>query len=133
MEWYEKAGRQEMSEAQLRLAQMLFQTPNRNCKEAMAWYERASGSGVAQAMYELGKIYQEGECVQRNSEMAYRWFQTGARYGSQEAHAEAEKSGSLLTQIQKKAIDLKIERWIGKHSGADKFEDKEEKEEKEGR
>jgi TPR repeat protein len=128
MEWYQKAGRQELSEAQLRLARMLFEKPNRNCKAAMAWYERASGNGVAQAMYELGKIYQAGECTQRNPAMAYLWFQTGARYGSQEAHAEAEKSGSLLPQTQKKAIDLKIEKWASKHSGADKYEDKEEKE-----
>jgi TPR repeat protein len=130
MAWYQKAGRQELPEAQLRLAQMLFEKPNRNCKGAMAWYERASGNGVAEAMYELGKIYQAGECVQRNSAMAYRWFQTGARYGSQEAHAEAEKSGSLLTQTQKKVIDLKIEKWASKHTGADKREDKEEKEER---
>jgi hypothetical protein len=128
MEWYQKAGRQELSEAQLRLAQMLFEKPNRNCKGAMAWFERASGNGVAQAMYELGKIYQEGECAQRNAEMAYRWFQTSARYGSQEARTEAEKSAPMLSQTQKKAIDLKIEKWIGKHSGADKYEDKEEKE-----
>jgi len=128
MEWYQKAGRQELSEAQLRLAQLLFEKPNRNCKEALAWYERASGNGVAQAMYELGKIYQAGECAQRNPAMAYRWFQTGARYGSPEAHAEAEKSGFRLSQTQKKAIDLKIEKWISKHSGADKYEDKEEKE-----
>ena len=43
-------------------------------------------------------------------------------------HVKAGKSGSLLSQTQKKTIDLKIEKWIGKHSGADKYEDKEEKE-----
>jgi TPR repeat protein len=128
MEWYQKAGRQELPEAQLRLAQMLFEKLNRNCKAAMAWYERASGNGVAQAMYELGKIYQSGDCAEHNNELAYRWFQTGGRYGSEESRGEAEKLSSLLTQTQKKAIDLKIEKWIGKHSGADKREDKEEKE-----
>jgi TPR repeat protein len=130
MEWYQKAGRQELPEAQLRLAQMLFEKPNRNCKAAMAWYERASGNGVAQAMYELGKIYQSGECSEHNNAMAYTWFQTATRYGSQEARAEAENLSSLLPQTQKKAIDLKIEKWISKHSGADKREDKEEKEER---
>jgi TPR repeat protein len=117
----------------LRLAQMLFEKPNRNCKEAMTWYERASGNGVAQAMYELAGIYQSGECGGRNSEKAYIWFQTGARYGSQEARAEAEKLGTTLTDAQKKAIALKIDKWASKHTGADRFEDKEEKEEKEER
>jgi hypothetical protein len=130
MEWYRKAGRQELPAAQLRLAQMLFEKPNRNCKAAMVWYERASENAVAQAMYELGKIYQLGECAGRDAGMAYLWFQTGARYGSQEARVEAEKSGSTLTPAQKKAIDLKIEKWASKHSGADKYEDKEEKEER---
>ncbi len=124
LEWYQKAGRQELPEAQLRLAQMLF--ANHDCKAAMAWYERASGNGVAQAMYELGKIYQSGNCAERNITLAYRWFQTGGRYGSEESRLEAEKLSSSIPLQQKKAIDLKIEKWSSKHSGADKREDKEE-------
>jgi hypothetical protein len=129
MEWYRKAGRQELPDAQLRLAELLFEKSNRNCKEAMAWYERASGNGVAQAMYELGKVYQLGDCASRNPKMTYRWFQTGARYGSQEARAEAEKSGSLLTGAERKAIDLRIQKWARTHTGADKYENEREKEE----
>lgn len=127
MEWYRKAGRQELPEAQLRLAQMLFEKPNRNCKEAITWYERASENAVAQAMLELARIYQSGECAGRNSEKAYLWFQTGARYGSQEAQSEAQKMSASLTDAQKRAIDLKIGRWASKHTGADKYEEKEEK------
>lgn len=128
IDWYRKAGRQDLADAQLRLAQLLFENPNRNCKEARVWYERASGNGVALAMYELGKIYQSGDCSWRNPEMTYRWFQTSARYGMQEARAEAKKSGLLLTEDQRKAIDLRIEMWARKHTGADKYENEEEKE-----
>ena len=133
MNWYERAGRQELPEAQFRLAQMLFEKSNRNCKLAMAWYERASENAVAQAMFELGKIYQSGECGGQNAEKAYVWFQTGARYGSQEARAEADKLASTFTGSQKKAFAMKIDQWAKKHTGADKFEEKEEKEEKEER
>jgi TPR repeat protein len=128
MDWYRKAGRQQLADAQLRLAQLLFEEPNRNCKEARVWYERASGNGVAIAMYELGKIYQSGDCSWRNPETTYRWFQTSARYGLREARAEAEKSGLLLTEAQRKAINLRIEKWAHTHTGADKFENENEKE-----
>ena len=131
MEWYRKAGRQELPEAQLRLAQMLFEKPNRNCKQAITWYGRASENAVAQAMLELARIYQSGECGKHNPKKAYIWFQTGARYGSQEAQSEAQKLSASLTEEQKHAIDLKINKWENKHTGADKYEAKEEKDEKE--
>lgn len=133
MRWYRNAGRQELPEAQLRLAQMLLEKPNRNCPEAIHWYERASENAVAQAMLELARIYQSGECGQPNSEKAYLWFQTGARYGSQEARTEAEKLSNILTESQKKTISQKIDQWAKKHTGADKYEEKEEKAEKENR
>ncbi len=130
MEWYRKAGRQELPDAQLRLAQMHFEKLNRNCKEAIHWYERASENAVAQAMYELGKIYQSEECGAHNSAKAYLWFQTGARYGSQEARAEADKLAPMLTGSQRKAFALRIDEGAKKHTGADRHEAKEEKEER---
>ncbi len=133
IEWYRKAGRQELPEAQLRLAQLLFEKPNRNCKEVITWYERASENAVAQAMLELARIYQSGGCGGHNSEKAYLWFQTGARYGSQEARTEAQKLSASLTEEQKRAITLKIDKWASKHTGADKYEAKEEREEKDKR
>jgi uncharacterized protein len=129
MEWYRKAGHQELPDAQLRLAQMHFEKPNRNCKEAIRWYERASENAVAQAMYELGKIYQSEECGVHNFAKAYIWSQTGSRYGSQEARAEADKLAPMFTDSQKKAFALRIDEWAKRHTGADKYEDKEEKEE----
>src|SRR5205807_2141252 len=53
MEWYRRAGRQDLPEAQMRVAQLYLEGPNRNCKSALAWFERASENGAAQAMYEL--------------------------------------------------------------------------------
>jgi TPR repeat protein len=130
MEWYRKAGRQELPDAQLRLAQLHLENPNRNCKEALRWYERAAENGVAQAMYELGRIHQSDECGVRDPAKAYVWFQTGARYGSQEARAEADKLAPLFTNSEKNAFALRIDAWAKKHTGADKEEDEEEKEER---
>jgi hypothetical protein len=130
LRWYRQAARQNMREAQFRLAQMYLEKPNHNCKTALFWHTRAAENGEAAAMYELGKLYQSGECIPRNTGTAYTWFQTGARFGSQESRTEAEKLSSLLTDAQRKAIDLKIEKWISKHSGADQQEDAEEKEER---
>ena len=117
----------------MRVAQLYLEGPNRNCKSALAWFERASENGAAQAMYELGKLYRSGDCANRNNQVAYTWFRRGARYGSQESRGEAEKLAAMLTEQEKRVIDLKIEKWIGRHSGTDKAEDREEKEEKEGR
>lgn len=129
MRWYRKAARQDLPDAQLRLAQLHFAKPNRSCRKALTWYRRAAENGVAQAMYDLGKIYQSDECGARDPAQAYVWSVTGARYGSQEAQAEADKLAPLFTDSEKKAFALKIDAWAKKHTGADKDEDKEEKEE----
>lgn len=130
MAWYRAAGRQELPDAQLRLAQMYFEQPKRNCREGIRWYERASANGVAQAMYELGRIYRSDECGVRSLERAYVWFQTGARYGSEAAKAEADKLAPGFTDSQIQSFALKISVWAKKHTGADKKEDEEEREEK---
>lgn len=130
MKWYRKAGRQGLPDAQLKLAQMYFEKADRNCKEAILWYERASESGLAQAMYELGKIYQSEKCSVHDPAKAYVWSATGARYGSPEARAEADRLASAFSDSQKKAFALKIDRWARKHTGADRHEDDEEREER---
>lgn len=130
IEWYRKAGRQGLPDAQLRLAQMYFAKPDRNCKEAIKWYERAAESALAQAMYELGKIYQSEECSVHNFRKAYIWSLTGARYGSPEARAEADRLAPMFSDSQKKALARKIDAWARKHTGADRDEDEEEREER---
>jgi TPR repeat protein len=130
IEWYRKAGRQGLPDAQLRLAQMYFEKPDRNCKKAIMWYERASESALAQAMYELGKIYQSDECGVHDSAKAYVWSATAARYGSLEARAEAERLAPMFSDSQKKAFALRIDEWARKHTGADRSEDEEEREER---
>jgi TPR repeat protein len=130
MKWYRAAARQELPDAQLRLAQMHFERPNRHCKEAITWYERASENGVAQAMYELATIYQLDECGVRDLTKAYIWSQTGARYGSKEARAEAGKLAPMFTDSQRRVFALRIDAWARKHTGADRYEDEEEKDER---
>ncbi len=130
MRWYRAAGRQQLPEAQLRLAQMYFEGAGGNCKDAIKWYERASENGVAQAMYELGKIYQSEQCGVPSAREAYVWFETGARYGSKEARAAADALAPGFTDAQKQAFARRIDAWAKKHTGADKYEDEEEREER---
>jgi len=129
MQWYLKAAEQNLPEAQLRLARIYAQDNKARCWTAISWYDRAAENGEAQAMYELGKLYQTARCGS-NLEQAAFWLRTGARFGSRESQAEAEKLIPRLTPAQKKNADREVERWIAKYSSAQKKDDEDEKEER---
>ena len=117
--WYLKAARQDLAKAQLRIAQLYSQDPARTCQSAMFWYEKAAAGGETQAMYESGKLYQTAKCGS-NRAQGFMWFEIGGRFGSSESKAEAEKLASRISPAQKKSAELLAERWIKKHSGAQK-------------
>lgn len=121
--WYSKAARQEQPAAQLELARE--SAGQGNCPVAVHWYEDAAGHGQAQAMYELGKLYLS-KCGP-DKDKAFRWFTIGARFGSQESQAEADKLTTVMPAAQKKHAELAAEKWIKQHPGSDKEEDEEEK------
>src|SRR5579859_578625 len=121
--WYAKAARQEQPTAQLELAREL--AGQGNCPVAVHWYEEAAGHGQAQAMYELGRLYLS-KCGP-DKDKAFTWFTIGARFGSSESKAEAERLAQRLTLSQKKHAELAAAKWIKEHPGSDKEEDEEEK------
>jgi len=121
--WYAKAARQEQPTAQLELAREL--AGQGNCPAAVHWYEEAAGHGQAQAMYELGRLYLS-KCGP-DKDKAFTWFTIGARFGSSESKAEAERLAQRLTLSQKKHAELAAAKWIKEHPGSDKEEDEEEK------
>ena len=117
--WYLKAARQDLSKAQLKIAQLYAQDPTRTCQTLLFWYEKAAAGGETQAMHESGKLYQTTKCGPDRPK-AFMWFQIGGRFGSSESKAEAEKLASQISPVQKKSAELQVERWIKKHSGAQK-------------
>lgn len=120
--WYADAARQEQPAAQLELARE--SAGQSNCPVAVHWYEEAAMHGLAQAMYELGRLHLSNKCG-TNKDQALTWFILGARFGSAESKAEAEKLERALSARQKKQARLNAEEWIKKHPGAG--EDEEEK------
>ena len=129
--WYIKAGMQKVPEAQLSLARMYSRRTPLPCTKAMEWYGRAADSGQAQAMFEIGKLYQEKKCAidgPSTDAAAYTWFSLGGRFGSSQSRLAAELSGSTLRPAQKRNADLAIERWMKKYTVEQKKDDEEEEE-----
>ena len=54
---------------------------HKNYSQARAWFEKAAGAGVAMAMFNLGRLYNDGNGVQLNSEEARAWYQKAAAAG----------------------------------------------------
>lgn len=42
--------------------------------KAVMWYGRAANQGIAEAMYELGVMYNNGQGVTRSHDKAIEWF-----------------------------------------------------------
>jgi TPR repeat protein len=104
------------------MARIYAQDSNTPCWRAIAWYDRAAENGDAQAMYELGKLYQTSRCG-GNLQQAAFWLGAGVRFGSQESQAEAEKLNSRLTPAQKKIANREVERWVARYSAQKKDDD----------
>lgn len=121
--WYAKAAHQEQPAAQLELARE--SAGQGNCPAAVRWYKEAAGHGQAQAMYELGRLYLS-RCGP-NKDLAFTWFSIGAKFGSQESKAEADKLAKALSAAQRKKDQLRAAEWIKEHPGSEKDEDEEEK------
>jgi len=127
--WYIKAGMQRVPEAQLSLARIYAKRNPLPCGKAIEWYGRAAESGEAQAMFELGKLYQEKKCAidgPSTDAAAYTWFSLGGRFGSAQSRLAAELSGSALKPVQKRNADLAVERWMKKYTAEQKKDEEEE-------
>ncbi|MFO1269464.1 MAG: tetratricopeptide repeat protein [Rubrivivax sp.] len=90
-EWFEKAARQGLAEAQFELANMviygLADVPAGDdpARIAAQWYFEAAMQGHAQAQYSLGILFLTGSGVQVSADEAVKWIGRAALQG----HAEA--------------------------------------------
>jgi len=55
--------------------------------EAVSWYRKAADQGDADAQYNLGSVYRDGEGVPRDYAEALKWFRKAAVQGDARAQA----------------------------------------------
>jgi TPR repeat protein len=92
-EWFERAARQGLAEAQFELANMviygLAEPPAGEdpARVAAKWYFEAAMQGHAQAQYSLGILFLTGSGVQVSAEEATKWIGRAALQGHADAQA----------------------------------------------
>jgi len=93
LQWFERAARQGLAEAQFNLANMYAYgladpsgdvDPNRL---AAQWYFEAARQGHADAQYSLGILFLTGTGVVQNPDEAARWIGLAAAQGHADAAA----------------------------------------------
>lgn len=83
-------------------------------KRAASWLERASRGGVAQASFELYRLFRRRQFSMKSASMAYRYLETAARQGH--AHAQFLLGLALLRDSVTENADLGAARWFARAS-----------------
>ena len=80
--WYQKAAEQDDVRAQYELANLLFNGPEPDYKEASVWYYMAAALHEhPESQYRLGEIHAEGLGVTKDATEARKWYLKAARQG----------------------------------------------------
>ena len=61
--------------------------------EAVKWYRKAAEQGIAEAQYNLGVMYANGEGVPRDQAKAVEWLQKAAKQGLAKAQEALRRLG----------------------------------------
>ena len=72
-------------------------------KKAFKWLSLAAEGGDAEAMYRLGKMYEDGKVKDGNSEMAWFWYDKAANVGNVESQmllANSLKEQNKITEAK---------------------------------
>ena len=80
---------------------------NDNCEEAVKCFEKAIKKGNAEAMYEMGCMYDYGTCVEEDEESAAKWFKNAADCDYPEAQNQLAwmySGGNGVVQSDEKAV-----------------------------
>jgi hypothetical protein len=88
VQWYQRAGQQDLDVAQQRLVRIFRQgegTVAPNPVESTKWLERLAQGGNVPAMADLGTAYLQGVGVEKNAKIAHDWYLRGASQGNGEA------------------------------------------------
>jgi len=101
-------------EAQYTLAHLLIKGQSglaRDSKAAVAWFERAAGSGHRDAAFDLAQFYLEGTWLPKDNQRALLWLEKAAELGQVDAQY-------WLGLIYRKRFPEQAVVWLKKASGA---------------
>lgn len=87
-QWFEKAANLGEPFSQLYLANRYHTA---DPKEKAVWLGKAAELGLPEAQYQLGKCYENGSGVQRNRDLALRYYRLAAKQKHEEAAAAAKE------------------------------------------
>ncbi len=76
--WLSRAGEKGLMEAQFVLSGLLR---NKHSDASMRWLQKAADAGHIEAQYELGRQYEKGRNIERNEQLASRWYSMAAYQG----------------------------------------------------
>jgi len=103
--WYRKAYRQGYFPAASNIATVY--RDQGDSKRMVLWYKRAAALGDTDALFELGKRYQNGECVRKDLIKAKVFYQRilKHKYATEEDKTNArDRVKKILTSIKKHAM-----------------------------
>jgi uncharacterized protein len=61
------------------------QSVPRDCAAAVSWYRKAAEQGKANAQYNLGRMYANGQSVRQDYAAAVKWYRKAAEQGDADA------------------------------------------------
>ena len=67
-------------------------------KEALRWYKKAAATGNAEAMYQVGRAYENGSGVREDVQTAVDWCEDAGLRGNKDANAALDRLGEGFDQ-----------------------------------
>jgi TPR repeat protein len=68
--------------------------------EAVKWFRKAAEQGDARAQFDLGRLYEAGRGISRNTVEAYAWFSLSTAAGNGEAQSRLSDLAKRMTPAQ---------------------------------
>jgi uncharacterized protein len=84
--------------------------------EAVKWYRKAAEQGYANAQFNLGLMYLNGEGVPEDNVFAYMWFNLAAAQGDEDAKKGKGMISENMTKEQIAEAQKLSREWLAKHS-----------------
>ena len=83
--------------------------------QALKWYRKAAGQGLARAQYNLGWMYEKGQGVAQDDVQAYMWFNLAAAQRDEGAAEHRDKLAQSMTPDQVAEAQILAREWTEKH------------------
>ena len=91
-----------------------------NYDEARRWFVMSAEGGLAEAQYQLGRIYYDAIGVQQDFVKAHMWFQIAAFYGHDDGHPSRDEAAlKRMTRPQIIKAQNLAQQWINKRETKD--------------